>query len=317
MKPALSPPAALADDIASFRRFNRMYTRFIGTLQEGLLNTEYSLVEARVLYEVANRPAPKAKEIAESLGMDPGYLSRVLGKFERAGLLKRKASKQDSRYSELTLTARGKSAFQKLNALSEGQARTVLEPLPHSDRAQLIRSMRAIEEIVVQPERDRPAFVLRQHRAGDMGWVVCREGAAYAEEYGFDATFEALVARIVSDFLTNFDPERERCWMAEVEGESAGHIFLVKHPERADTAKLRLLFVEPGARGLGLGHALVRECVGFARSAGYRRVVLWTQSNLAAAHRVYVKAGFHLVQEEPHRSFGQELVGQTWELELS
>jgi DNA-binding MarR family transcriptional regulator/GNAT superfamily N-acetyltransferase len=306
----------IAEDIANFRRFTRMYTRFVGTLQEGLLNTEYSLAEARVLYELANRDTPKAKEVAEALGLDTGYLSRILAKFEGDGLLKRTASKQDGRYAELALTRQGRAAFRKLNTRSDKQARSVLEGLPPADRAQLIGSMRTIENVLSKEGRPRPGFVLRQHRAGDMGWVVAREAAVYFEEYGFDAAFEALVARIVADFLANFDAARERCWIAEVDGTSAGHIFLVKHPEHPDTAKLRLLFVEPDARGMGLGHALVKECVGFARSAGYRRVVLWTQSNLAAAHRVYVGVGFRLVQQERHHSFGQDLVGETWELEL-
>jgi DNA-binding MarR family transcriptional regulator/GNAT superfamily N-acetyltransferase len=313
------PPAALTEDIASFRRFNRMYTRFIGTLQEGLLNSSYSLAEARVLYELANREAPKAKEIAEELGMDPGYLSRLLGKFERDALLKRKASEQDSRYADLTLTRRGKAAFSELNALSDEQARDVLGPLPHGERTRLIRSMRAIEEILMKANTDRnhPPFVLRPHRVGDMGWVVSREGAVYAEEYGWDETFEALVARVVADFLTNFDPKRERCWIADVEGQSIGHIFLVKHPEQPEVAKLRLLFVEPSARGMQLGHTLVNESIQFARTAGYRRIVLWTQSILVAAHSIYRRAGFRLVREEPHQSFGKDLIGQTWELELT
>lgn len=311
-----SLPSPMAEDIAIFRRFNRMYTRLIGSLQEGLLNTEYSLTEARVIYELATRTAPKAKEISETLEMDPGYLSRLLGNFERAGLLKRKTAEGDGRYSELTLTAKGKAAFQKLNTLSEQQARAVLETLPHSHRTQLIRSFRVIEEIMVKPERERPPFVLRPHRIGDMGWVVCREGAVYAEEYGWDQAFEALVARIVADFLTNFDPDRERCWIAEVDGQSVGHIFLVKSPDQPDTAKLRLLFVEPSARGMGLGRALVKECIRFARAAGYQRIVLWTQSILASAHHIYQNAGFRLIEEKPHHSFGKDLIGQTWALDL-
>lgn len=299
-----------------FRRFNRLYTRLIGTLQEGLLNTEYSLAEARILYELATRTSPKAKDIADTLGIDAGYLSRLLGKFDRAGMLKRKASEGDSRSAELTLTQRGKSAFGKLNALSEAHARSVIEHLPHSDRTQLVRSMRAIEDILMKTDGKRPMYVLRPHRVGDMGWVVCREGATYAEEYGWDGMFEAMVARIVADFVTNFDPNRERCWIADVDGASVGHIFLVRHPERADTAKLRLLFVEPSARGMGLGQVLVNECVAFARLAGYKNIVLWTQSILVAAHRIYEKAGFRLMQQESHHSFGKDLVGQTWELEL-
>jgi DNA-binding MarR family transcriptional regulator/GNAT superfamily N-acetyltransferase len=309
-------PSPLTEDIAAFRRFNRMYTRFIGSLQEGLLNTEYSLAEARVIYELATRAAPKAKEITEALDMDPGYLSRLLRKFERAGLLKRRTSEQDGRYSELILTAKGRTAFKKLNTSSDQQAHTFLAALPPADRAQLIRSFRTIEEILVKPERERPPFVLRPHRIGDMGWVVCREGAVYAEEYGWDQTFEALVARIVSDFLTTFDPERERCWIAEVDGQSVGHVFVVKSPDDPDTAKLRLLFVEPSARGMGLGRALVNECIRFARAAGYRKMILWTQSILAAAHRIYQNAGFRLIEENPHHSFGKDLIGQTWALEL-
>ena len=293
-----------------------MYTRFIGTLQEGLLNTEYSLAEARVLYEVATRMGPTAKEIAEELGMDPGYLSRLLKKFQRSALLRRRFSGADNRSAVLTLTQRGKTAFKKLNARSEAQARGILTDLPHSNRSQLIRSMQVIEQILSPTAGTRPLYILRPHQVGDMGWVASVEGAAYAEEYGWDGTFEALAARIVADFITNFDPNRERCWIVEVDGQSVGHIFLVKHPDQPLTAKLRLLFVEPSARGLGLGNALVNECVSFARAAGYRKVVLWTQSILIAAHRIYEKTGFRLVKEEPHHSFGNDLIGQTWELDL-
>jgi DNA-binding MarR family transcriptional regulator/GNAT superfamily N-acetyltransferase len=307
---------ALAHDITTFRRFNRMYTRFLGTLNERLLDSDYSLAEARVLYELATRAAAKAGEIAEDLGVDPGYLSRLLGKFERDGLLKRKMSEQDGRSAELTLTQRGRSAFKKLNSLSEERGRTVLEGLPHSARMQLIDCMQTIEGILMKTDRSRRPFILRPHRVGDMGWIVYREGLGYAEQYGWDGMFEALAARIVNEFITNFDASRERCWIAEVDGQSVGHIFLVKHPSEPDTAKLRLLFVEPSARGMGLGDALVKECVRFARTAGYRRVVLWTQSILTGAHRLYEKAGFRLVKEEPHHSFGKDLVGQTWELEL-
>jgi DNA-binding MarR family transcriptional regulator/GNAT superfamily N-acetyltransferase len=309
-------PPILMDDKAIFRRFNRMYTRFIGTLNEGLLNSPYGLAEARVLYELATREAPKAREIADELGMDAGYLSRLLGKFERDGLLKRKASEQDGRYADLTLTGRGRSAFKKLNALSEEQAQTVLEGLSPSARMQLIDCMRTVEGILTKTDRSRLPYILRPHRVGDMGWIVYREGLGYAEQYGWDETFEALVARIVDQFITNFDPSRERCWIAEIDGQSVGHIFLVKHPEEPDTAKLRLLFVEPSARGMGLGDALVKECVRFARTAGYKKVVLWTQSILVGAHRIYERAGFRLVHEAPHHSFGKELVGQTWELML-
>jgi DNA-binding MarR family transcriptional regulator/GNAT superfamily N-acetyltransferase len=294
-----------------------MYTRYIGTLNEGLLNSDYSLAEARVLYELANRDAPKASEIAEGLGMDPGYLSRLLGKFERDGLLQKKMSEQDGRFAELALTTRGKSVFKKLNELSNEQAHAALQGLPPTARAEVIHCMQSIEDLLMKTDPGRTPYVLRPHRVGDMGWIVYREGLGYAEQYGWDATFEALVANIVSDFITHFEPARERCWIAEVDGRHVGHVFLVKHPSQAHTAKLRLLFVEPSARGTGLGHALVNECVRFARTAGYRKIVLWTQSMLTAAHRIYQGAGFVLVKEEPHHSFGHDLVGQEWELDLS
>jgi DNA-binding MarR family transcriptional regulator/GNAT superfamily N-acetyltransferase len=305
-----------SNDIAIFRRFNRMYTRFIGTLNEGLLNSPYNLAEVRVLYELATRIAPKATEITEELGMDAGYLSRLLGKLERDGLLKRKASRQDGRFADLTLTARGRSEFRKLNALSDEQAKIVLNDLSPSAGMQLIDSMRTIEGILTRSDRKGTPFVLRPHRVGDMGWIVYREGLGYAEQYGWNETFEALVARIVDQFMSNFDSARERCWIAEIDGQNVGHIFLVKHPDQPDTAKLRLLFVEPSARGMGLGDALVKECLRFARTAGYKKVVLWTQSILVAAHRIYERAGFCLVEEAPHHSFGKDLIGQTWELEF-
>jgi DNA-binding MarR family transcriptional regulator/GNAT superfamily N-acetyltransferase len=311
------PPASLTSEAANFRRFNRMYTRFIGTLNEGLLNSDYSLAEARVLYELATRVAPKASDIAEGLGVDPAYLSRMLGKFERAGLLRKKASEEDGRYAELMLTARGRAAFKKLNALSEEQAHNILQDLPPAARMELIHCMQTIESILMKVDRNRPPFILRPHRVGDMGWVIYRESVGYAEQYGWDNTFEALVARIVDGFVTNFDAGRERCWIAEIDGQNVGHVFLVKHPSEPRTAKLRLLFVEPCARGLGLGDALVNECIRFARTAGYRKVVLWTQSILTSAHRIYKKAGFRLIKEEPHHSFGHDLIGQEWELDLS
>jgi DNA-binding MarR family transcriptional regulator/GNAT superfamily N-acetyltransferase len=310
-------PSALAGEAANFRRFNRMYTRFIGTLNEGLLNSDYSLAEARVLYELANRAAPKASDIAEALGVDPAYLSRMLKKFERGGLVRKKASQQDGRYAELMLTVKGQSAFKKLNALSQEQAHTILQDLAPAARTELIRCMQTIESILIRVDRNRPPFILRPHRVGDMGWVVYRESVGYAEQYGWDNTFEALVAGIVDGFVTNFDSSRERCWMAEIDGQNVGHVFLVKHPSEPKTAKLRLLFVEPCARGLGLGDALVNECIRFARTVGYRRVILWTQSILTTAHRIYKKAGFRLVKEEPHHSFGHDLIGQEWELELT
>jgi DNA-binding MarR family transcriptional regulator/GNAT superfamily N-acetyltransferase len=316
------------DEVAAFRRFNRMYTRFIGTLHEGLLDTPYSLSEARVLYELATRRQPLAKGIAQELGMDAGYLSRMLSKFHETGLLKRVASPQDGRQTTLGLTQKGRAVFRVLNTRSNLQARDILGGLAPWPRRDLIRSMRTIEGVLApeaEAKSEAPAsFDLRQHRPGDMGWVVHREGALYAQEYGWDERFEALAARVVADFIDRFDPTCERCWIAERNNqslqrnrESLGHIFLVKHPEQPGVAKLRLLLVEPAARGMGLGHALVAECIRFAREVGYRKITLWTQSILTAAHRIYQHAGFRLVHEEPHHSFGKDLVAQTWELDLT
>jgi DNA-binding MarR family transcriptional regulator/GNAT superfamily N-acetyltransferase len=315
-------------EITAFRRFTRLYTRFIGTLQEGLLGTSYSLSEARVLYELATRQRPLAKEITQELGMDAGYLSRILSKFQEGGLLKRSASLDDGRQVHLTLTKEGRAAFRNLNARSDRQASSILGALAPASRHELIRSMRAIEEILAakatpEGEANLASFSLRTHRPGDMGWVVHREGALYAQEYGWDERFEALAARVVADFIEHFDPTCERCWIAERDDQSLqrddqplGHIFLVKHPEREGVAKLRLLLVEPSARGMGVGHALVAECVRFAREARYQKITLWTQSILTAAHRIYQQAGFRMVREEPHHSFGKDLVAQTWELDL-
>jgi len=311
------PDAALAADAAAFRRFNRVYTRYLGTLNDSYLRTAYSLSEGRVLYELATHPQIQAKEVAESLGMDGGYLSRILAKFEKTGLISRKISSADNRAADLALTASGRAAFRTLNLRAEKQARTLLKSLPASTRARFIAAARTIEGVVLEKPSARPAITLRTHHPGDMGAVVSLEGAAYVEQFGWDATFEALVARIVADFIASFDPARERCWIAEMDGRHVGHIFLVRHPGRRGTAKLRLLYVDPSARGLGLGRRLVDECVRFAREAGYRRITLWTQSILTAAHRIYQAAGFQLVREEPHHSFGKDLIGQTWELELN
>jgi GNAT superfamily N-acetyltransferase len=251
------------------------------------------------------------------LGMDPAYLSRILGRFEKNSLLKRTTSKKDARSAYLALTQKGKSRFKRLDVLSEEQARGILLGLPPTGQTNLIGYMSDLERLLAPSTREEARYVLRPHRPGDMGWVVHREGALYAQEYGFDETFEALVARIVADFLTEFDPNRERCWIAEVNGQNVGHIFLVKHPNEPSTARLRLLLVEPSARGLRLGSALVEECVNFARAVGYKKIALWTQSILVAARRIYQKAGFHLVEEQANRKFGKDLVSQTWELDLT
>jgi DNA-binding MarR family transcriptional regulator/GNAT superfamily N-acetyltransferase len=316
-RPVRSRLSTIAHDIQVFRRFNRGYTKLIGTLEEGMLNTGYSLAEARVLYELATRAEPNARAIAQTLGMDQGYLSRIVRRLENSGILQRRVSARDSRTAALVLTRAGKAAFRTLDGRAEQQARTILKGLPPSHRAELMRSMRTIGALLLNPGDHQPPYVLRPHRPGDMGWVVHREAVFYAEEYGWDETFEALASRIVADFVTNFDPKRERCWIAETAGEAVGHIFLVKHRDQPDTAKLRLLLVEPSARGRGLGQALVSECIRFARACGYKKITLWTQSILVAAHHIYKRAGFRLVNEEPHHSFGKDLIAQTWELDLT
>lgn len=308
--------SSLAHSTTAFRSFNRAYTRFLGTLNDHYLSTEYSLAEGRVLYELATHPRQQAKAIAEALGLDAGYLSRILRKFERAGLVARATAKDDRRAANLRLTAGGKAVVRTLNARADAQARAVLGKLSSRERAQLAGALSTIEEIVLGRQSEPASIVLRTHRPGDMGVVVQIEGAGYVDQLGWDETFEALVARIVADFIMNFDAKLDRCWIAEMNGVHVGHIFLVRHPEQRDTAKLRLLYVDPAARGLGLGERLVNECVGFARSAGYKKITLWTQSILTAAHRIYQAAGFRLVREESHRSFGKDLIGQTWELDL-
>jgi DNA-binding MarR family transcriptional regulator/GNAT superfamily N-acetyltransferase len=309
-----APP--LDNSIFRFRRFNRFYTRFIGSLQEKLLDSDLSLTEARVLYELVAAEISTAAEIASTLGLDPGYLSRIVARFEKEGLLKRTASREDARRQTLQLTRKGQALFHELDQRSNQQAQGVLEALPVESRRFLLSSMGKIETLLGTTADSSKPYALRSHRPGDMGLVVSREGALYTQEYGWDMTFEALAARVVADFLDHFDPARERCWIAERDGEHLGHIFLVKHPDQPGVAKLRLLMVEANARGMGLGHALVTECVRFAREAGYRKITLWTQSILTAAHRIYQQAGFRLVKEEPHHSFGKDLVAQTWELDL-
>ena len=307
---------SLAPDTVAFRSFNRAYTRFLGTLNDHYLQTEYSLAEGRVLYELATQSSPQAKNVADALGLDAGYLSRILRKFEKNGLVARAAAKDDRRAADLQLTSRGRGAIRSLNLRADKQAREVLGRLTALRRAELGRAISTIEQTVLDGGSEPNPIVLRTHRAGDMGMVTHLEGAGYVEQFGWDQSFEAMVARIVADFVDNFDAARERCWIAEMDGQHVGHIFLVRHPDQPDTAKLRLLYVDPASRGMGLGATLVEECVCFARSAGYKKVTLWTQSILASAHRIYKSAGFRMVREEPHHSFGKDLNGQTWELDL-
>jgi DNA-binding MarR family transcriptional regulator/GNAT superfamily N-acetyltransferase len=300
--------------IQAVRRFNRFYTRQIGVLHEGLLQSQFSLTEVRVLYELGQREHSTAAEFSEVLGLDPGYLSRILRGFQARGLISRQASKADARQTLLTLTGKGKETFQTLDTRSNREVGTMLDRLSPGQRSQLVTAMQKIEQVLGGDLPNRAPYLLRTHQPGDMGWVVYRHGAIYAGEYGYSEEFEALVAEIVAHFLQHFDAARERCWIAERDGEIVGSIFLVKKSNTV--AKLRLLLVEPTARGLGIGKRLISECVRFARQAGYKKITLWTQSELLAARRLYEAAGFRLVSEKPHQSFGKDLVAETWELKL-
>lgn len=308
------PQPDTEQQVAAVRAFNRFYTRKLGVLDQQLLDSPYSLSEARVLYELAHREEPSAKEIGGALGLDAGYLSRIVQSFDEAGLITRKPLPSDRRQYRLALTVKGRQTFAKLERSMRDEVAAMLAKLPHDSRAHLIGAMALIERLLGESGGLASPAILREPRPGDMGWVVQSHGSFYAREYGFDSSFEGLVAEIAAKFLASFDASRERCWIAEIEGQQVGSIFLVRHTD--DVAKLRLLLVDPAGRGQGLGHRLVGECIAFAKACGYRRITLWTQSILVAARRIYQDAGFKLVATEPHRSFGQDLIGETWELEL-
>jgi len=300
--------------IDAVRHFNRFFTRRIGVLREGLLHTPHSLTEARILFEIANRDEPTASDLSRELGLDPGYLSRMLARLEQQGLIDKVRSETDARRRLLSLTPAGKEAFSLLDSRSREEVAEMLGELSEGGQRRLLEAMRTIESVLDRGFKFSEPFFLRPHEPGDMGWVVHRHGVLYAQEYGWDERFEALVAQIVADFINNYDPAKERCWIAEMNGEIVGCVFLVKAGDTV--AKLRLLLVEPKARSLGLGTRLVEECIRFARSRGYETLMLWTNSVLDAARRIYEKQGFKLVEEEEHHSFGHDLAGQNWELAL-
>jgi DNA-binding MarR family transcriptional regulator/N-acetylglutamate synthase-like GNAT family acetyltransferase len=311
-------PSSLRQHVEAVRRFNRFYTGQIGVLQEGLLNSPFSLTEVRVLYEIAHRERPTAAGLAKALNLDGGYLSRILQRFSRRRLITRTASKTDARQTHLALTARGQDTLAPLERLSQDEIAAMLKKLAPADQRRIVDAMNAIQTCLDAPPASSPVadapYTLRPHKPGDMGWIVHRHGAIYTQEYGWTDEFESLVAEIVSHFLRDFDPARERCWMAERDGAIIGSVMLVK--QSATVAKLRLLLVEPSARGLGLGKRLVDECIQFARQVGYKRITLWTQSNLFAARGIYKAAGFQLVKQEHRPAFGADLVSETWELDL-
>jgi DNA-binding MarR family transcriptional regulator/GNAT superfamily N-acetyltransferase len=300
--------------IDAVRRFNRCYTRRIGVLQDGYLHSPFSLAEVRVLYELAHRQRCTATELRRELDLDAGYLSRILHRFGRRGLLDRSKSERDGRETWLSLTRAGVEVFEPLEKSAREQIGALLGDLPDPAQSELVTALGKVERLLGERSVDNAPVVLRAHQPGDMGWVVQRHGRLYAAEYGFDEHFEALVASIVAKFIEHHDPARERCWIAERNGQNVGCVFLVRASSRI--AKLRLFLVEPDARGLGLGTLLVDELIGFARAAGYRQIRLWTQRNLLAARHVYAKAGFVEVADEPHHSFSQDLVAETWELRL-
>jgi DNA-binding MarR family transcriptional regulator/N-acetylglutamate synthase-like GNAT family acetyltransferase len=300
--------------IAAVRAFNRFYTRKLGVLDQHLGDSPFSLSEARVLYELAQREDVSAKEIGHELGLDAGYLSRIVQSFDEKGLITRKPLPADRRQYQLSLTAKGRQAFAKLNLSSQNQVAAMLTRLSADDAARLTRAMATIESVLEQRRSPPAAFMLRSHRIGDMGWIISRQGAAYAADYGWDISYEALVAEICAQFIRNYDAAREHCWVAEIGGEPVGSVFLVKASD--EIAKLRLLQVEKQARGLGVGRALVEQCIQGARERGYKRMTLWTQSILVAARGIYQSAGFKCVKEERHHSFGVDLVGETWERDL-
>jgi DNA-binding MarR family transcriptional regulator/GNAT superfamily N-acetyltransferase len=307
-------PGALDRRVAAVRRFNRLYTHRIGVLQERAYHSPFSLAAVRVLYELAHRTKPTATELVRELGVDPGYLSRIVRGFEKHRLVTRTRSESDARQSHLALTARGRKVFAPLDARSNEDVAALLHGLPPAGQARLVEAMATVERLLRTPPEPQAPYLIRPPQAGDLGWVVHRHGVLYAQEYGYDEQFEALVADIVAHFVQHLDPKRERCWIAEREGEIVGSVFLVRQSKRV--AKLRLLLVEPPARGLGIGRRLLDECVRFARQAGYRKITLWTQSELRAARQLYRAARFRLVKKRRHHSFGRYLVAEIWELAL-
>ncbi|QYO65993.1 helix-turn-helix domain-containing GNAT family N-acetyltransferase [Leptolyngbya sp. 7M] len=303
-----------SSNVEKIRKFNRFFTKQFGFLKEHTYSASLSLTEARVLWELANRDAPTTTELSRELEMDAGQLSRIITGFQKKGLLSKKRDESDRRNVHLGLTSKGRKEFEIINSASESQIKDLLDTLLPSEQRRLIGAMHLIERLLTRDREEINSYLIRQPQAGDYGWVIQFNGELYKKEYGWDETYEGLVAEIVADFIKNFDPVRERCWIAEKNGENVGSVFLVKRDQ--ETAKLRLLIVDPKARGLGIGRRLVNECTRFARSAGYKKITLWTQSTLLAARHIYTKEGYKLINSEPHNSFGHDLVAETWELDL-
>jgi DNA-binding MarR family transcriptional regulator/N-acetylglutamate synthase-like GNAT family acetyltransferase len=312
MTAATAPDTAA--DVAAIRAFNRFYTARVGALRDGLLATAHPLPEARVLYELGQVEDTDFADLRRTLDLDAGYLSRLLARLDEQGLVARERSAQDGRRQDVRLTARGRDAYATLDQRSAAEIAALLDGLAEHDRRRLLDALQTVRDVLEHAPPPQ-AFVLRDPQPGDYGWVVQRHGALYAQEYGWDQSFEALVAKVVADYANHHDPERERAWIAEASGRPVGCVFCMRRDER--TAQLRCLLVEPPARGMGVGQALVDACVAFAREAGYERIVLWTNDVLVDARRLYERAGFVLTKSTPHRSFGRDgLVGEDWALQL-
>jgi DNA-binding MarR family transcriptional regulator/GNAT superfamily N-acetyltransferase len=306
--------SAIHRQVNAIRAFNRFYTRKIGVV-DGMASSPFSLAEARVLYELANRRQPTATDLRKELGLDAGYMSRMLRDFERRRLVTREQSKTDERQRFLSLTRKGRSAFAPLDARSNRDVAAMLEGLSPTERKQLVDSVHTVRRLLGDMAETKNSYLLRPHQPGDMGWIVHRQAILYADEYGWDGTYEALAAEIVAQFIKHYDPKRERAWVAEKDGERVGAVFVAQESDQS--VRLRLLHVERQARGLGIGKRLVEECIRFARQAGYQKMTLWTQSILHAARHIYKNAGFQVVHEEKHHSFGKDLTAETWELNLT
>ena len=309
------PKPDVNGQVSTLRAFNRFYTRKIGVV-DGMASSPFSLAEARVLYELAHREKPTATDIRKELGLDAGYMSRILRGFERRKLVAREQSKTDERQRFLSLTAKGRRAFAPLDQRSNRDVAAMIEAVSPAERNRLIAAVETVRRLLGdKTEPVRTPYLLRMHQPGDMGWIVYRQAILYAEEYGWDGSYEALASEIVAEFIKNYDPKWDRAWVAEKDGERVGAVLVAK--ESDEIAKLRLLHVEPQARGFGIGKRLVEECIRFARQAGYQKMTLWTQSILHAARHIYKQAGFHVVREEKHHSFGKNLTAETWELKLT
>ena len=301
----------LVERAGTVRSFNRFYTHQIGVLQEHLLQSDYSLTEIRVMYELSSRGDLTSADLCQMLGLDAGYLSRLTSGFEKQGLIQKVRCTNDARAVQLHLTDHGRAVLAPLEQQTQREVIALLDSLPEPQQHQLTEAMKRIQALL---QGTAPSYLLRDPQPGDMGVVVQQQTAIYAREYGWNWEFEALVAEIVAKYLREFDPTCERCWIAEKDGEVVGSVFVIRHDET--TAKLRMLYVDASARGLGIGQRLVDECVRFARQVGYKRMLLWTVDSLTDARKLYQKAGFELVEEEPMVSFGKPLVSQTWARQL-